>query len=135
MTNFPTLPESIEIGERETLYEAIERAESLKIDYPIRPIKPSLSGNSTPDDHRRYADKLEKYEVDFPQYKIDHEIVSDYNQEVDRLIIDLIKHEAGLNNVPEKSRRKVWDRAWDEVHSSGLYGVYQKLEDLVDLFL
>ena len=57
-----------------------------------------------------------------------------HNMQVDTLMNALIAYEAGLDNVPEQYRSKVYSKAWSTGHSSGHYAVYQELSELVKIF-
>lgn len=135
MNNLPALPETINLEEFETVYDAIERANAMKLSYPNRPVRPRLEANPTAKSYRDYADKLEAYENDYAEYMAESKICDSHNIAVDALITEFIMREAGLDNIPEKSRTKVWNKAWNDGHSDGYYSVYGILTELVDLFL
>lgn len=112
----------------------IERAEDFKQSHPATPYKPRLKDNATSDEVREYAKLLEEYEKSYEEYKLEHLRVRDFNMEVENEIESFIKDISGLNDIPEKSRDKVWYKAYQDGHSSGIYSVYQELCELVELF-
>lgn len=115
--------------------QAIRYVESLRPEYLVRPTKPLLSIPHKSEMVKEYGEKLEVYEKEMIQYNLkkDH-YKSTVNQQESELI-EFMKDECGFySNIPEKSREKVWSKAWSDGHSSGYYEVYQRLDELVDLF-
>ena len=115
-------------------YKLISIIESSASPHPERPSKPLLNKNHDSQQIKIYAAQMEEYEKDMVQYNEYLEIYKRECGEIALLIEELIKDEAGLDSVPEKSRDKVYSKAWSDGHSSGFYSVYQELVELVDLF-
>lgn len=123
---------------------AIEWAKSQYPKYPERvskPTMPTLSSKHTSEDlsvytkdFASYQDKFKEYEEKTKTYKTDLESYNTKVREINKVIEEYIKEEAGLNDIPEKSRAKVFAKAWQDRHGSGYYEVYLELEELVDLF-
>lgn len=130
--NFPILPTAL--LQTTNVYQDIENANLLKVDYPNRPIRPRRPDSESPNEYRIYADLLEKYEAAMVEYNTNRDVISKHNREVDFLIEKYIRKASGLNTIPEQYRNKVWQKAWQIGHSSGYYEVYQCLCDLVDIF-
>lgn len=134
--NFPILPN--ELPQLCDIYETIDQAKLLKVNFPSRPVKPvspeRKDRNATPIDYRTYADLLEKYENDLEKYQTVYADVNAHNIMVDILIEKYIKSVSGLNDIPEQYQNKLWRLAYERGHSSGYYEVYQQLVDLVDIF-
>jgi len=104
-----------------------------KMEYPARPKKPILSREHTSEDAELYAASLKTWEKDMETYQ---ESMKEYRAETHRLM-DKFRHDAlddvGLLNHPKAD--KIYSKAWEDGHSSGLYSVYQELCDLAELFL
>jgi len=104
-----------------------------KMEYPARPKKPYLPREHTSEDAELYAFELKNWEKDIEEYR---ERIKVFNAETRRLE-DQFKHDAlddvGLLNHPKAD--KIYSKAWEDGHSSGLYSVYQELCDLAELFL
>ena len=117
-----------------SVYTIIEKAEDFKQSYPATPYKPRLKDNAASSEVKEYAKLLEQYEEEYKEYELDIHIVHRSNINIDNEIELFIKEISGLNNIPEKSRDKVYYKAYRDGHSSGLYSVYQQLCELVELF-
>jgi hypothetical protein len=102
--------------------------------HPERPSKPTLNKNHNSQQVKIYSSQMEEYEKDMVQYDECLKIYRKECSDIAFIIEQLIKDEACLESVPEKSRDKVYSKAWSDGHSSGFYQVYQELVELVDLF-
>jgi len=133
--NLPTLEQFQLDNHLLGTYEMIKLLEKLRV-HVSYPRKPDGGGIKikTAQEHREYADKLELYEKEMEEYKVQEKECNIHNLKVDSLILDFIKNEAGLNNIPEQYWNKVFSKAWSDGHSSGYYEVYQKLCELVEIF-
>lgn len=131
--NFPVLPTALpETGD---VYQDIDNARHLKVDCPNHPRPPQKpNSGAAPKEYRIYADLLEKYDAAMVEYNTNRDIISKHNHEVDNLIENYIKAAAGLNDIPEQYRNKVWTLAYDRGHGSGYYVVFLQLLELVDIF-
>ena len=117
------------------VYNAVEFVKTLYPKFPESPAKPKLPTiKSTPEEHRQYADDLEKYEKLMVTYKKEKEKcqikVNELNSELEKFI----KEMSGLNSIPEQYRSKVWTLAQEKGHSCGLTEIYHELRDLVRIF-
>lgn len=133
---FPSLPTQSEIYDtfqNAGLYEIIKTLENLEV-HVSRPSKPIQPKDTSANGYCEYADKLEQYEKEMKEYKIQENLCQNHNLKVESLILDFIKNEAGLNNIPEQYRNKVFSKAWSDGHSDGYYEVYQELCELVEIF-
>ena len=124
----------MEITREKSLYEAIEWAKAQYPEWPQSLKKPFLDRNASATDAHEYAKKLEQYEKALVTHKEERRIYGEKTLEINATIEVLIKVQAGLEKVPEKSRSKVWSKAYQDGHSSGYYQVYQELCELVELF-
>ncbi len=118
----------------QSVYHVIEKAEDFKQSYPATPYKPRLKDNANSTEVKEYAKLLEEYEEAYKQYELNKYIIDSLDNTIDNEIEAFIKEVSELNTIPEKSRDKVWHKAWQDAHSSGLYSVYQQLCELVGLF-
>ena len=103
-----------------------------KMTYPVRPKKPLLSRDHTSEDAELYASYLKNWEKEMVEWD---EKLQAYNKETNRLMAEF-KHDAlddvGLLNHPKAD--KIYAKAWEDGHASGLYSVYQELCELAELF-
>ena len=103
------------------------------MEYPSRPKKPYLAREHSSEDAELYAASLKTWEKEITEYR---ELVKAHNAETKRLE-DQFKHDAlddvGLLNHPKAD--KIYAKAWEDGHASGLHEVYQELCDLAELFL
>lgn len=99
--------------------------------YPSRPKKPVLAKNSTPSEHRAYADELEKYETVLAVYK---QASAAYNKRTGDLEAEF---QADLESYYEmtghpKAGLLYW-KAYERGHSGGMEEVANAYSDLVEL--
>lgn len=113
---------------------ALDFAKEFYLPYPEKPAKPSINSKATSIEARQYADSLEGFEKRMVQYEKMKNAYSESEHQVSGIIEQYIKDLAGFNNLPEKSKEKVWSKAWSDGHSSGYNQVYYCLCELVDLF-
>jgi len=126
-----TLQDLINIGD---VYKAIQFADSHKKDYPKMQMEsPRLPNKPTAEDYIKYGQELKPYEEAKAKHKEEVDEIRKYNQEISNLIIDFIKDQSGLKDLPEIKQNKVWSKAYEEGRSSGYYEVYNELVDLIEL--
>lgn len=115
---------------------AIKFAETYYDDnYLPKPVKPAIPRRAhTSTEAVEYAQKLEVWEKKMEEYYKVRNAAQQVENEVNAVLEQYLKEQAGLNSIPEKSQAKVWQKAWDDSHSSGYYSVYQELVQLVELF-
>ena len=113
---------------------AIEFAINMKPKYVSRPIKPSLSSKHTTDDVLAYANSLKEYDSKLVKYNTEREENIKMDKTIDSAIELFIKNVSGLNSIPLQYRDKVYNKAYQDGHSSGYYSVYQHLDELVGIF-
>lgn len=96
--------------------------------YPKKPRKPILSPLGNSQDARRYADELEVYEQALEVYKVEQaryrEIEAGLLQEFRADALKAI----GWTDRPDASL--LFEKAWQDGHSSGYEEVFSHLEDL-----
>jgi len=117
-------------------YENIEFALSFIPEYQQHLRKPCLKSTSpTLEESKKYTEDLKAYVDD----KVKVDLLNDSRRKIENkiysIIIDYIKEESGLNQIPEQYRDKVYRKAYEDGHSSGHYEVYQKLVELVEIFV
>lgn len=133
MKTIPTLDE-VKKNPYDNVYEIIEQLLSLIEEHPEKPVKPKLPTNHKSVDLVVYTKELVTFEREEVLYLEERRKVDEHNSKIEALVCDYIKHDAGLDSVPEASRSKVWYRAYSDGHSDGYHAVYQKLVELVELF-
>ena len=103
------------------------------MDYPSKPKKPYLARTHTSEDAELYVASLKTWEKEIEIYK---EKLAKFNKRT-RELEDQFKHDAlddvGLLGHPKAD--KIYNKAWEDGHASGLHEVYQELCDLAELFL
>ena len=112
----------------------IEFSENRYPEPPNRPSKPILSNKPTSDEVFAYAHKLKEYEDLIIIYDEQKNNRLEKIDEINDIVEEFIKDVAGIKNVPEKYREKVYSKAYSDGHSGGFYEVYQNLCELVDIF-
>lgn len=118
-----------------SLYAAIEYTKGLYPRYPQMPKKPILEKNHSVEDAELYVKDFKFYTKSMEKYRKEKDEYQKGVSDIDDLIIQFIKDEAGFERLPdEKVKSKVWNLAWSDAHSNGYFAVCQKLEELVDLF-
>jgi hypothetical protein len=118
------------------VYKAIQYAHSLKIELPTKLIKPILKDKHTSTEVLEYSKKLELYEISMITYKEKVEQTRELEYKIFDIVIEYIKLQSGLYDyVPVDKQNKVYSLAYERGHSEGYYGVYQQLDELVDLFM
>lgn len=104
-----------------------------QMDYPNRPTKPILSRNHTSEDAELYAAMLKTWEKEYAEYQEKLKAYKAHTFELE----DQFKRDAlddvGLLNHPKAD--KIYAKAWEDGHASGLNSVYNALVDLAPLFL
>jgi flagellar biosynthesis chaperone FliJ len=135
MTTLETIKQTVKSTlEYSSVSEIIQYIEAERPKWVEKPSKPNLKSNATSKEIREYADLVETFETRLAKYEADKKNYNILNQEINSYLEEFITEQSGLNKIPEKSRTKVWDLAWDKKRDEGYYYVYSFLEELVDLF-
>lgn len=134
-----TLKTLLDYRDEHGFYETIEYGKLfIDISYPSRPSKPStkkLLSCLSSQEIKDYALEVEKYEEAEIIYNKDRKKYEAQQVEVNGILENFVKEEAGLNSVvPEKYRDKVYSKAYEYGHSSGWSEIYNYLLDFVDIF-
>jgi len=116
------------------IYEDIKYAQTFFPEYPKKNPKPILISDPTSAEVKQYAIALEKWEGEEEQYKKDMDSYRKQFQSVETTITDYMKEMSGFNKIPDKSKEKVWSKAWEDGHAHGYYEVYGHLVSLIELF-
>lgn len=115
--------------------EVIEYGESLYPIYPVKPKKPiSITLNTSQEAHD-YGNKLFEYEKEKKEYDEKCMILRVHRLIVDGAIVDFIKQQSGLYDVPVIYQEKVYQKAYESGHSEGYYEIFLKLKRLTDIFV
>lgn len=102
--------------------------------FPRSPKKPGLKGNPTSADVRRYADKLEEYEIEFEKYsKLKKEYYEILNARTVEFRNDL--HSKYCPELSDAAFSVIFNKAWEDGHSSGHYRVDELVDELTDFVL
>jgi hypothetical protein len=115
--------------------DAIQFAQNTKLEYPARVSKPVLKDTNNVEALMTHVEALKQYDIEKAKYDIELKAYNDGKNATNNVIVEFIKDESGLNNIPEQYQDKVWYKAWRDGHSDGYYSVYQELLDLVDIFM
>jgi hypothetical protein len=109
------------------MYEQLQEMAD-KLVYPIYPEKPELSSTTpTEEELKDYVSKLASYDSDI----IEYDWLSKLQREQEEEIFEFIKQSAGLFDIPEQYRNKVWSKALEK---GSYFEVNQELDKLTDLF-
>ena len=118
----------------EEFIQIIYQYEDLMYPKPKPPVKPYLAKNANSKDAKVYAIELEGYETleyNYAELKNSYlKMKILYNE----ILTELVKDSADLQSVPEQYRDKVYSKAYQMGHSSGLMEVHKYLVDLVEIF-
>lgn len=99
--------------------------------YPKRPSRPSaLPRNATAAEVRHYADQLEVYEGETVIYK---ELDREYSDKLNGRLKELQTKLRDDYDITEAQFFVLWNKAWEDGHSSGLHEVVSIFDDLYDL--
>lgn len=116
------------------IHADIEFAKTFFPKYPQKNPKPQMQQVRTSADAKEYATILEEWEKKDLQYKNEMDIYRKQFQITETIITEYMKEMSGFSKVPNKSKERVWSKAWDDGKSSGYGSVYSHLEELVELF-
>jgi hypothetical protein len=116
------------------LSSRIDAAKSFMGQLPRKPIKPAQKAGMSSNEVRAYAELLANWERAVEAWRKDWNSVCGQHKEVSAAIEQHIKDEAGLDQVPEQYRDRVYSHAWDSGHANGYYEVYSHLCSLIHIF-
>lgn len=117
---------------QEAINWAYDQINAYELLPPKRP--ESLPHNATSAQALNYNNELREFEELYKKYQEDFETWKQYRDYTINLIVLFIKKQAYFDIVPLEYQNKVYNMAWERGHSSGYYGVYQELCELVELF-
>jgi hypothetical protein len=118
----------------EDTHRGIEYLKSFITSKPKKPITPVLLKEHNKQDVLDYASKLETYEDEMLKWHKEYVNIEENNDFVKSVLVSYIKHQAGLETIPEQYRDKVYNKAYEDGHSDGYYEVYLKICSLIDIF-
>ncbi len=103
--------------------------------YPKLPKKPILlSRTPTQDNIEKYTKGVEQYELELNEYRIKNSVFKEESARLYSLLVEKVKEDSGLNDIPEQYRDKVYSYAYEQGHGSGYSEVYHYLHNLVEIF-
>ena len=100
----------------------------------MRPARPRQIGVISAIDAQQYANDLEVWEADMIAYKESLDEIREHNGRANLLIEDFLRHESGLNDIPEQYREKIWAKAYADGYGYGYYEVHKQLVELIEIF-
>lgn len=113
----------------------IEFAYKHRNQFPKQPVRPLLKNNHNSADIEAYLVAFKEYESLMRKYAEEKADYYKVENHINSVIKDYLWEESGLNSAQNiLNKDKVWAMAWDEGHSDGMYSVYQKLCNLIELF-
>lgn len=128
-----TIKKMEEIAYTSTVYDAIHWALNQELEFPKTPKKP-IANISNSSNAKQYAIELEEYEKKYAEYEVRYFEYKKVKFAIENVAVEFIKEMSGLNEIPEQYRDKVYSKAYEYGHSSGLSEVYNTLVDLVEIF-
>lgn len=101
------------------------------LEYPAPPTRPVLVKNATPDQIRKHADLVEKYEAEKRQCNASREVYGAENRRLyEKFKADALE-ELGLTGHPKGNL--LFEKAWGMGHLSGFSEVWIYMQDLSEL--
>lgn len=100
---------------------------------PKKPTEPSLKTvKPTTEDIEKYQSLLKDYEKLNAEYPKALEAWKIIDMDMYNQVVVFIKDKTGFNNIPEKSKQKVWE--YVNENSRGYEALFFKLSEIVELF-
>lgn len=116
--------------------EVFKDAKEKGYNYPIKPSKPILKKDHNAEELKKYTFDFEFYGVEMEAYKTYMITYREREAEINSALEEFVKIASGFyDHVPKNKQSKVWNRAWEDGHSSGYHEVFIHLEGLVDIFM
>jgi hypothetical protein len=116
------------------VWSAVQWAHGQYMECIVMPRKPILKNKHTAEEAKEYSELLREYEYAMQAYRIESKEVNEYNRAINAVLDDYICMKAGLQDIPEQYRSKVWSKAYEDGHSEGHIGIYNNLVELIDIF-
>lgn len=120
--------------QHDSVLNAIKWAIQQRGEYPSRPPKPILNAKHNVDEARKHVEDFKQFELLKKEYENKMSQYRSRCNDIDNVIVQYIKEEAGLNSIPKQYQDKVYNKAYEDGHSLGFYEVFQKLISLVEIF-
>lgn len=121
-----------DLKKQDSVIQAIEFAQDSLPNYPTKPEKPFLMKGANYDQVLEYAELLKEYENGKELYEDNLKNYRSQKMEVDKIIMEYILDEAGIEYVPAQYREKVISIANEE---GGFYPIYLELDKLISIFI
>ena len=135
-TNLPKIQFDASMIKDKTLFEAEKLIfEYLTDIYISKPKEPSLKSTkpSTEEINEYNLLKLE-YDALMTSYSKNYNFYYSEKSRLHSILVEKIKEDSGLNDIPEQYREKVYNYAYQRGHSSGMSEVKIYLDELVEIF-
>jgi len=108
--------------------KTIDYAIGLKM-QKLKTSKPFLKSNANSDEALEYVQKLKQYEIDVVDINNQNRLISEYNNNLDNTIIEFIKIQAGLYDIPLQYQETTFKYIQDE--SNSFVDLYYKLCEII----
>jgi hypothetical protein len=106
---------------------------------PELPVPPALvalyNKNPTKEEFEEYISLSKQFNIDWETYEKSCNGYRQSKATIEETIQKFLSDKAGLSNIAEKSREKVWCLAYSRGKLFGWQQVYEELVELIDLFL
>jgi hypothetical protein len=126
-------PEELQEKFGDNVYAANEYVRGLMPKYPERPTKPKLEAH-TSQGAAEYSKRLKVYEKEYKAFEKLKNEWDGIDGESEQTMKAYVQDVSGFNDLPQKSKHKVWQKAYDDGHSGGWSQIYSELCELIDLF-
>jgi len=117
-----------------SVYETLKELEKLQNEKPQKPIEPKLKENHNHIEILEYANDFGSYNEKLDKYNKELENWKERYQYIENLIEIFIKKHSNIEIVPEKYREKLWNYIYNDNYSYGMFQVYLKLNELIEIF-
>lgn len=98
--------------------------------YPTRPVKPVIENKDSPTSIRKYADDLEVYTSERAKYDED---LKNHRLTKFKRCQELAEDLAVEYGISQNKANVLFDKAWEDGHSSGVQEVIRVFDELYDI--
>lgn len=116
------------------VYKVINWAEEQKGEEPKQPKKPIEPKHPSVNDALIHTLATVAWRQENEEYKVKLIAWKKNYDQINAVIEDFIKEVANFSIIPVEFQSNVFHKAWERGHSSGYFGIYQALTDLVEIF-
>ena len=117
-------------------YEVLNRAKGWELTIPPRPQRPSPPGaRASASLYAAYAEELAEFEPLLEAWQRERADALHHRALVQEHLRELVEAEAEVGCIPEQYRSRVIALAWDDAHAYGMSEYFNKLNNLVNIFV